>query len=163
MIKQMIKAAVCIGLLYVVLGCILPLLYHKKAEDERIQSFSADDCYGNQAGTERVLSIDDNFEALLWRIRVMETAKEEIILSTFDFGDDESGRDMMACLLAAADRGVSVRMIIDGFNGMLKLSGSSYFKALISHPGVEVKFYNLPNPLLPWKMTLRLHDKCRNR
>ena len=159
MIKRMIKAAVCIGLLYVILGCILPLLYHKAADENLKENFSAGSCYGSQTGTERVLNIEDNFEALLWRIRVIETAREEIILSTFDFGNDESGEDIMACLLAAADRGVSVRMIIDGFNGMLKLSGSNRFKALISHPGVEAKFYNLPNPLLPWKMTLRLHDK----
>lgn len=157
--KRIIPAVLWLLLLYIVLGAVLPLLHHKQASDSVKQSFSAADCYGEQAGTERVLCIDDNLDALLWRIRVIETAQEEIVFSTFDFGDDESGQDVMALLLHAADRGVHVRMLVDGLNGMLKLSGSSNFKALISHPKVEAKLYNRPNPLLPWKMTLRMHDK----
>lgn len=159
MIKQIIWFAVILLLAYFILGAILPLLHHKQADDSIRQSFSALDCYGQETGTERVLCIDDNLEALLWRIRVIETAQEEIILSTFDFGDDESGQDIMALLLHAADRGVRVRILVDGINGMLKLSASSNFKAFTSHPNVEARFYNLPNPFLPWKMTLRMHDK----
>lgn len=158
-IKRIILIVLCLLLVYIILGAVLPLLHHKRADDSIGQSFSALDCYGEQASTERVLCIDDNLDALLWRIRVIETAQEEIVLSTFDFVDDESGQDVMALLFHAADRGVHVRVFVDGINGMLKLSGSNNFKALISHPNVEAKLYNLPNPLLPWKMTLRMHDK----
>ena len=41
-------------------------------------------------------------------------AQESIELSTFDFRTDESGLDVMAALYDAADRGVKVRVLIDG-------------------------------------------------
>ena len=41
-------------------------------------------------------------------------AQESIELSTFDFRTDESGLDVMAALDDAADRGVKVRVLIDG-------------------------------------------------
>lgn len=36
---------------------------------------------------------------------------DNIVLATFDFRDDNSGQDMMAALLNAADRGVTTQMI----------------------------------------------------
>lgn len=56
------------------------------------------------AAKERVLSIDNNRDALIWRLRLIEAAQEQIVLSTFDFRDDNSGQDIMAALLNAADR-----------------------------------------------------------
>lgn len=68
----------------------------------------------DQPGTERICCIDDNEEALLWRLRMIGAAQESIELSTFDFRTDESGLDVMAALYDAADRGVKVRVLIDG-------------------------------------------------
>lgn len=52
---------------------------------------------------ERILNIENNVDALVWRLRLIESAKENIVLATFDFRDDNSGQDMMAALLNAAD------------------------------------------------------------
>lgn len=69
---------------------------------------------GNATGQERVLSIDTNMDALLWRLRLTQAAKERIVLVTFDFRDDNSGQDIMSALLNAADRGVEVQILVDG-------------------------------------------------
>lgn len=69
------------------------------------------------AAGERVACMEDNDEALVWRIRTIEAAQEEIILSTFGFGSGGAGRDMTAALLAAADRGVQVKILLDGYRG----------------------------------------------
>lgn len=106
-----------------------------------------------------VLCIDDNMDALVWRLKVIESAREELILTTFDFGDDNSGKDIMAALLAAADRGVKVRMIVDGMNAQLKLKKSDSFRALASNENVAVKFYNPINVAKLWKVNYRMHDK----
>ena len=50
--------------------------------------------------------IEENNEALLQRIRLIQNAREEIILSTFAFHSDESGKLIMGALLEAANRGI---------------------------------------------------------
>ena len=112
-----------------------------------------------KSGTERVDYIDDNTDALLYRLHMIEEAQDEIILSTFDFNADAAGKDMMAALLHAAQRNVKVKVIVDGISGFLDMRGNSYFKALASHENIEVKVYNSINLLTPWKLQARLHDK----
>ena len=48
--------------------------------------------------------MDTNLEALLWRLRLVEEAKETLVLTTFDFWDESGGQDMMAALWNAANR-----------------------------------------------------------
>lgn len=140
-------------LAYVAVCIIIPPLFHKTCSNSSM--------FYEQQGTgqERVLSIDNNKEALLWRLRLIEEAKERIILCTFDFRDDNSGRDVMAALFHAADRGVDVRIMIDGINGMLYLTGSRNFRELAMHENVQVKLYNPLNLLMPWRINYRMHDK----
>ncbi len=113
----------------------------------------------SQPDTEQLLCIDDNGDALLWRLRVIESARERIAMSTFEMGVDESSLDLMAALKAAADRDVQVQLIIDGGPCMLSLMGCDSFRALASTDNVEIRFYNPMNPLLPWRLNYRLHDK----
>lgn len=40
--------------------------------------------------------------------------KKEIILSTFAFQSDESGKLILGALHDAADRGVHIRLLVDG-------------------------------------------------
>lgn len=144
-----------IWLLYVA-GClVIPPLFHKSTDNEITSPCPAPDT----TAQERVLSIDNNMDALLWRLRLIETAQERVVLTTFDFRDDNSGQDIMAALLHAADRGVEVQILIDGINGPLRLTGSQNFQELAAHECVEVKFYNPINLLKPWKLNYRMHDK----
>ena len=55
---------------------------------------------------ERAVIIEKNSEALLQRVRLIQNAKEKIILSTFAFQLDESGKLILGAFLDAADRGV---------------------------------------------------------
>lgn len=114
---------------------------------------------GSEEAPERVLSIDDNVDALQWRLRLIGLAQKRLVLATFDFREDNSGRDMMAALLQAADRGVHVQLLVDGINGCLWLNHSADFAQLAEHENVEVKFYNPINLLKPWKLNYRMHDK----
>lgn len=133
------------------------------AEQERENGldYAAEQELGNVPcySAERVRSIDDNPEALLWRLRLIEAAQERIVLTTFDLRDDNSGRDIMAALYHSAQRGVKIQMIVDGMNGVLRLSGSESFEELSSHENVEIKLYNPITLLKPWKNNYRMHDK----
>ncbi len=133
---------------------IIPPLFHKEADMEKI--FPEKDMQEIQ---ERVLCIDDNQAALIWRLRVIEGAREELVLSTYDFRADNSGLDIMSALYHTAERGVDVKIMVDGIPGTFCLCGNRVFQALVSHPNVQVQFYNPIHFLLPYKMNYRMHDK----
>ncbi len=156
-----VRRLFCLWLLYTFICLVIPPLFHREVsgiETGNGESFAA----GEQdaaAGRERVLSIDDNGDALLWRLRLIEAAQKRLVLVTFDFRDDNSGRDIMAALFHAADRGVEVRILVDGINGTLYLAGNDHFRELAAHENVQVKLYNPINLLTPWKLNYRMHDK----
>ena len=109
-------------LIYIALLTV-PYIRHKKVSESFQRDFSEREFYSQTTGTERIAYINDNTDALLYRLNMFEQAKKEIILSTFDFNADKSGRDIMAALLHAADRDVKVRVIIDGFSGFMDVKG----------------------------------------
>jgi len=109
--------------------------------------------------TERAVIIEKNPEALLQRVRLIKNAKKEIILSTFAFQSDESGKLILGALHDAADRGVHIRLLVDGMESWIDMEGNPYFYGLSSHENVEIKLYNKANPLKPWKIMGRMHDK----
>ena len=144
--------------LYFVLGTALPYIPHKSVSAEAAGGFSAADVYGDGADDERVMLVSDNQSALEWRIRLIERAQNEIIYSTMDFRDDDSGCDVMSAMAAAAERGVRVRIVADG------LTSSSFFRsesllALASYDNVEVRRYAPLDLMRPWLMQTRIHDK----
>lgn len=134
-------------------------LSHKEVNESFKQQFAEKTFLSESFGPERVAYITENTDALLYRLQMIAEAKKEIILSTFDFNCDESGKDIMASLLSAADRGVSVRVIVDGFSGLLDMTGNPYFQALASHENIELKTYNPISLFKPWTIQARLHDK----
>lgn len=164
---------------YVFVCLVIPPLFHRTANEINGQAVEAlaeqearqaqEENLSEQAGMlpaqaepspqERALCIDNNMDALLWRLRLIEAAQERIVLATFDFRDDNSGQDMMAVLFQAAERGVEVQIVVDGINGTLWLNGSRHFRELAAHENVQVRLYNPINFLKPWRVNYRMHDK----
>lgn len=68
-------------------------------------------------------------------------------------------KKVLAALIAAAQRGVSVQVLVDGFAGFTKMTGNPYFCALSGMENARIKIYNPINPAKPWLLMGRLHDK----
>lgn len=145
--------------LYVVIGVAAPYLREPSVSEEYKNSFTVDRFYGSGLSCDRAAVIEDNGEALAERIRLIENAEREVILSTFDFRADIAGKQVMAAMQAAARRGVQVRILADGFNFWVSMEGNPYFYALLKEENIQIKVYNPVNPLVPWKIMGRLHDK----
>lgn len=147
-------------LIAAIVACAL-ISYHKQPEltADEIKQLDEQGIWKERTSAERARIIEDNDEALKERIRMISNAKSEIILSTFDFRSDDSGKLMLGALIDAADRGVSVNVIVDGVSGFTKMKGNPDFKALASSDNVNVKIYNKVNPFKPWQSMGRLHDK----
>lgn len=145
--------------IYLVAGVFLAYRKQPELTEQQKEELKENLSWMESSSEERVKIIRDNEAALLERIRLIEGAKEEIIMSTFSFQSDESGKLIIAALLNAADRGVSIKVIVDGFNGILDMEWNPHFYALSSHKNVEMKIYNYVNILKPWKSMGRMHDK----
>lgn len=154
-VGNMLRKVLLIWLVFLALSLAIPPLFHRVAEPDGQMQLE----YGEPTAEERVLVLDDNTDALLWRLRLIENAQDRIILATFDFWDDNSGMDIMAALLNAAGKGVQVKLLIDGLGGVWRLGNSGHFRELTAHPNVEARFYNPINLLLPWRVNYRMHDK----
>ena len=124
------------------------------------------DKHQHQSGF-RLLTLSTN--ALLSRVALADHAKHSIDLQYYIFANDMTGHLLMQHLLAAADRGVRVRMLIDDNNFDDK---DHLFEALNSHANIEVRLFNplqTRNPtiisraaqfILEWRrLNRRMHNK----
>lgn len=156
--KKILKLFLCL-LLMVVLVNVLAPLFCKKPDEEFAENLKKTEFTSEFPGEEKIRCVDDNEEALLWRLRMIGTAKESIVLSTFDLRADDSGTDLIAALNHAAEKGVKIRLLIDGIYQRLFLDGSRDFQALAARDNVEVGIYNPITPLNLFRLNYRMHDK----
>jgi putative cardiolipin synthase len=78
-------------------------------------------------------------EAFLARAVLAARAQRTLDLQYYIFRTDTSGSLLFAIILRAADRGVRVRLLVDGFN----LIGRDYHAAVLNmHPNVELRLFN---------------------
>lgn len=93
-------------------------------------------------GESGVLLLDSGADALRQRDALIEAARRTIDAQYYIWNADASGRYLAARLVAAADRGVHVRVLLDDIN----VAGRDADLArLAAHPNVEVRIYN-PTP-----------------
>lgn len=157
--KHWVLAAFLFIFLYMVIGATAPFYHYKPVSDITKAGISAADFYQDGDGVDRAMILETNQSAWDERMRLMGLAQERIILSTFDFRDGESPRDIMAVMLHKADEGVRVQILVDGFSGLVRMERNRFFYALSSHPNIEIRLYNKMNFLLPWRTQGRMHDK----
>jgi putative cardiolipin synthase len=120
-------------------------------------------------GQSGLLIVDDNADALAVRMLAAREAASSLDMMYYMWHDDQSGRLLARELLAAAERGVKVRVLIDDINPQ---KSDAHYLALDSHPNIVVKLFNpsgLRNgSLFRWAemvlrvfaMTRRMHAKA---
>ncbi|MCD8326638.1 MAG: phospholipase D family protein [Lachnospiraceae bacterium] len=145
--------------LYIIIGAFVPFLFQPSVSESTVESFDISDYYSDEPSGERAMVISDNGEALEERIRLISQAEERIILSTFEIDADSTGMMVMAALMEAAERGVEVCLLADGFPYLTAMWGNPYFLALAVTENVEIRIYNSIRPWMPWTFMGRLHDK----
>ena len=119
----------------------------------------ADEMFEDHVTDDRAMIIESSADALDERLRLIERAKREIVIVTYENHDGESTRDILAAALHKADEGVRVRFLVDGIAGRFDHMGGDLFRAVAAHDNVEVRFYNLVRLFTPWKHMGRMHDK----
>lgn len=78
-------------------------------------------------------------EALAWRLRMLRAAKRSIDLQTFIWKDDSVGLAVIREVVAAAERGVRVRVLLDD---SFLAHAEPLLRSLSDHPQIHYRIYN---------------------
>lgn len=154
-----IKVAVILYLVYVLCTGVLPFMCCKSVSDTFAASVTTSGFFSDTPCTDKVALVEyptDSFDA---RIHILDEAKERIDVSYYAMHMGKSTDLFLGALLDAADRGVNVRILLDGQFGGLTCANRTYATAIGAHPNIELKLYNPPKVLKPWTWNGRLHDK----
>jgi cardiolipin synthase C len=97
----------------------------------------------------------DDREAAQARVDLIQLAQAEINVASFAVADDTIGRAFLALLRDAAQRGVTVRLLVDGLNNHIP---DSIQRRLIAS-GVQLRAYHPVKCTNPLWLNRRMHDK----
>ncbi|EDQ01350.1 phospholipase D family protein [Shewanella benthica] len=90
-------------------------------------------------GQSAVLLQDTGWDALAQRLALIETAEHSIDIQYYIWNSDASGHYLASRLLAAAERGVRVRVMLDDINLNER---EKLLAALNLHPQIEIRIFN---------------------
>jgi len=91
--------------------------------------------------------LERNADGLTWRVALIENAAHSIDLQYYVWFGDVSGQLLLAKSIAAADRGVKVRILFDDLSTMLRRMTSPELRdAMLArvdrHPHIEIRVFN---------------------
>ena len=87
-----------------------------------------------------VVIVDRGPDALLARVNLIRSARHSIALQTYIFDEDDAGHLILEELIAAARRGVRVRLIVDQLSALRK--ASTLAAVASQHANLDVRIYN---------------------
>lgn len=157
--SRIIIRGLALLILYGLVSGVLIFSFPKEVSEDYQKKSSVSNFYSNDLGCDRVVLINDPFEAGVARINIIEKAQKTLDVSYYAIDSGEYANVFLGMLLDAADRGVKVNLVLDGiFHGMKKdLKDVVY--TFMAHPNIELKFYEPLNVFKPWTLNNRLHDK----
>ncbi|MCP8895290.1 phospholipase D family protein [Shinella daejeonensis] len=121
------------------------------------------------AGQSGLMLVASNLQAFAIRAMAARSAERSLDVQYYYWKDDLTGGLLARELIAAADRGVRVRLLLDDIN--TKGDDSTYL-AIDSHPGIEVRLFNpsrsrtnvlqrgVEMALRAFSVTRRMHNKA---
>jgi putative cardiolipin synthase len=87
----------------------------------------------------RVIPLTDGVDAFYVRAALINAAERSLDLQYFLWHKDLTGQVLLHTVLAAADRGVRVRMLLDDLDNQAL---DSEFYALDTHPNISIRLFN---------------------
>lgn len=103
--------------------------------------------------------LDDLKTSFDARLALIEAAETSIKISYYSIHEGESRDIFYGALLAAADRGITVEIIIDYIFYYQTRGSALPNKALYSHENIDFRLYEPYQPWQPYTLHNRLHDK----
>lgn len=105
-------------------------------------------------GGNRIQPLENGEEAYPAMLAAIDQARQSVFMSTYIMDMDGMGRRFVACLAAAVQRGVDVRVILDGVGEYYSLPHAGW---LLKRAGVPFRRF-LPPKLLPPSLYINLRN-----
>lgn len=156
-IPRVLLTAAAVFLLYVFCTGVFPFARHPELPEAEIPA--ADAYLGTEPCVDRVALVETPEKGLSARICLLSQAEHTIDLSYYTIHMGDTTDVFLGAILDAADRGIRVRILVDGMFGGLTASNKAAAEAIGSHPNITLRLYNPPDLLRPWTFNCRLHDK----
>ncbi|WP_096187889.1 phospholipase D-like domain-containing protein [Evansella halocellulosilytica] len=156
MMKVIIGIVIAYALYAFIFGVLLfnfhqPSISSEEKQNERL--------YEERSSTDRVVLIEDRMDAAIARINLIENAETSLDIAYYTTHSGKASDVFFASIIDAADRGVQVRVLLDGLFHNLRGENRDIISAFAFHPNVELKLYEPLDVLRPWSWNNRLHDK----
>lgn len=145
-------------LLYIGIGSLVPFLKKKKVSKQTIEKTHEKSYTSETFGPDKASVIIDSSDALNIRIEAVRSATETIDIVMYKIVDSESTRAFFGEVYAAAERGVKIRILVNGIT-YLFYKNQKPLKALNAHPSISSYLYHPVNLLKPWRLHFMMHDK----
>jgi putative cardiolipin synthase len=91
------------------------------------------------AGRSGFYLLTDGRESFATRLSIADKAERTLDVQYFVVQQDVTGQLLLGALLAAADRGVRVRLLLDDELG---IDGGTMIRPLAAHPNIEIRVFN---------------------
>lgn len=158
-IFRMVKWMVILYLLFAIIASTIPWLPQLSGRmDAAAETPPSPSFTGDGEGPDRVTLIEDPSDAFAVRVAMVRGAEKSLDIVYYAIRADEAGRAFLGEVLRAADRGVSIRILVDG---TINATGQTArnLKALETHPNIICRRYNPIHLLKPWTWHALMHDK----
>ncbi len=152
-----LKLILLVYFLYILITAVLIFAFDKKSSLEYENNFNK--YVQNEVSLDRVALIEKRDFSAMSKIFLLDTAEKSLEISYYKIQNDESGCVFFSKLIDAANRGVKVKILLDGkINKTSKdFNGINY--ALVNNENIEIKYYEPFSLLKPWTWNNILHDK----
>lgn len=157
-ILKIIKLVLIVYLLYAFVGGILIFAFPGK-HTKYVREEGVDEYYSSDISQDRVVLVEDMLFSGQSRIDMIERAQDTLDIAYHSIIQGQSSDIFFGLILDAANRGVKIRLLLDGFIHSLKHDIISIEYALVNHPNIELRYYEPYNLFAPWTWNNVLHDK----
>lgn len=160
-IARSVAIGLLIYLLYAIVFGVLSYSHPQTVSKQFADSFRVSSFLGDEGtrGIDRVMLLEHPSLAFDERIRLIGQAEHTLDIACQSIEWGQCADYLLGCVLDAADRGVRVRIVLDGKVGGLAGKQRDVAYALALHPNIEYKVYNTFRLLMPWQWNVLLHDK----
>ncbi len=155
--REIFRKGFNLYLLYVFIFAILIFAVQKPKEN--IEGLLNHNGTIETLNKDRVALVESGADGGLVRLNLIQNAQESLYISYYTLTAGDSTKLMLGSILDAADRGVEVRILLDGIFHNLKRDLRDTIYGFDLHPNIELKFYQPLNLLKPLSWNNRLHDK----
>ncbi|OTO14513.1 phospholipase D-like domain-containing protein, partial [Enterococcus sp. 3H8_DIV0648] len=129
----------------------------KDAEKDATKSLKS--LYNHKIQNESVCVTAELDQALALRCQLIDEAKESLLISQYAISNDDSGLIIVGKLLAAAQRGVKIKLLLNGLATEMSITSRIPFEIFREKENIEVKTIGGLNLFKPWEINNVLHDK----